>query len=74
MRKKYAREVTEYMRTRASAALLKTILERRLPRLVRADREKLLDTLMTLATPPLSAKFINPKPVPAEEPVPPAAA
>lgn len=50
LRKKHAAEVSEYLRTRASAALLKTIVNKRLPKLVQADREKLLDTLMLNTT------------------------
>lgn len=50
LRKKHAAEVSEYLHKRASAALLKTITEKRLPKLVQSDREKLLDTLMANTT------------------------
>lgn len=50
LRRKYAQEVSEYLKTRQSAALLKTIIEKRLPRLVGRDREKLLDVLMANTT------------------------
>ena len=50
LRKKHAEEVQAYLRLRASANLLKTIINKRLPRLVEEDREKLLDTLMANTT------------------------
>lgn len=50
LRKKHADEVKDYKRARASAALLKTILNKRLPCLIGADREKLLDVLMANTT------------------------
>jgi hypothetical protein len=50
LRKKHATEVAEYLRKRSSAALLKTIVDKRLPKLVPADREKLLDVLMANTT------------------------
>jgi hypothetical protein len=50
LRKKHAEEVKEYKRARASAALLKTILNKRLPNLIQTDREKLLDVLMVNTT------------------------
>jgi hypothetical protein len=53
IRKKYAAEVKAYMRTRESSAILKTIIEKRVPKLCELDRQKLLDHLMTVTTPPL---------------------
>jgi hypothetical protein len=50
LRKKHAEEVAAYLRVRSSANLLKTIVDKRLPRLVEADREKLLDVLMANTT------------------------
>lgn len=50
IRRRYNEEVKEHLRRRASAKLLKTIIDKRLPRLVGADREKLLDTLMANTT------------------------
>lgn len=47
MRKVHADAVKDYKRVQASAAIVDTIINKRLPRLVRADREKLLDLLMS---------------------------
>jgi hypothetical protein len=54
IRRKYADEMKEYQRRRGSALILKTIITKRLPRLVQIDREKLLDTLMQNTTPGFS--------------------
>jgi len=53
LRAKHQAEVREYMKTRSSAGILKTIIDKRLPSMTKSDLEKLYDYLGTLATPPL---------------------
>lgn len=53
LRKKHQLEVKQYIDSRKSAALLKTMIDKRIPSLTNKDREKLLDHLMTVATPKL---------------------
>jgi hypothetical protein len=53
LRAKHQAEVKEYMKARSSAHILKTIIDKRLPAMTKADLEKLYDYLGTMATPPL---------------------
>jgi len=50
LRKVHQDAVKDYKRVRVSAAIVDTIINKRLPRLVDADREKLLDLLMATTT------------------------
>ena len=70
IRRRYASEVKEHLRRRASGKVLKTVIEKRLPRLVQSDLEKLLDVLSARATAALPGILPEPEPAPAPKPTP----
>jgi hypothetical protein len=64
LREQHKPAVADMKRRRASNALLKTILEKRLPSLIDQDKEKLFDYLAGIITPSLPAMPPRP-PLPA---------
>lgn len=53
IRKEASERIKEYHKSQASEKLLATILDKRLPQLTTADKEKLFDHLKLLVTPKL---------------------
>lgn len=54
IRKRANKEVQEYLRRRRSAAILETIINKRLPQLTQLDKDKLYDALSHQVTPSLT--------------------
>lgn len=68
LRDEYNLKVKAYMDTRESKRILRTIIQKRIPRLCQADKDELLEFMMTQATPPLPHLKREETQIPQEDP------